>query len=46
VQTGKELPSQAGHPMAIDHIEFHQSGKLLVTTGEDGTLRVWGVPAV
>ncbi len=31
-------------PVAMQKIVFSPDGKLIVSTGEDGTIRVWGVP--
>ena len=43
VSTGKNLHVLEGHEGFVNAVAFFPGGKLLVTGGEDGTIRVWDV---
>lgn len=44
VSAGVEVARLAGHTYPVQAVAFSGDGNLLYSTGDDGTVRVWGVP--
>jgi WD40 repeat protein len=40
-KTGERIRSQGGHGVAVHELAFSRDGKLLLSAGGDGTLRLW-----
>jgi WD40 repeat protein len=45
VEAHEELAMIEGHVGQVRNISFRPDGKLLMTTGQDSTIRLWGIPA-
>src|SRR5262249_32339180 len=41
--SGEELLMLAGHQEAVQTVAFSRDGRLLITTGDDNTARIWDV---
>jgi WD40 repeat protein len=42
-ETGKERQRLTGHEAPVTSVFFHPAGKLLLSTGEDQTVRMWNL---
>jgi WD40 repeat protein len=41
VKTGKQVLALRGHINSVTAVDFHPDGKLLASSGSDGTIRLW-----
>lgn len=44
VATGEELHRLAGHTISVAALVFNTAGDRILTTSNDGTIRIWGIP--
>jgi WD40 repeat protein len=45
VEAHEELARIEAHVGQVNNLAFRPDGRLLMTTGQDGTIRLWGIPA-
>ena len=45
METGKRVRTFSGHQKNITDLSFSADGRWLLSSSEDGTLRVWDIPA-
>ncbi|MBK9125474.1 MAG: protein kinase [Chloroflexi bacterium] len=43
-RSGAELAALSGHTADVQAVDFSPNGTLIVTSAEDGTIRLWGIP--
>lgn len=45
METGKRVRTFSGHQKSITDLSFSADGRWLLSSSEDGTFRVWDIPA-
>jgi WD40 repeat protein len=45
IKTGQRIPASIGHNQPAFSVAISSDNRLIVTAGQDGTIRLWGIPA-